>query len=84
MLRDGVLAHKLDCDIAISEFELKSSYSVHFWTNTLGKGMNPLILHSNCVFISTTAALLRICLWHEITHEDWYAIKQWNQTGFTD
>ena len=33
----------LDCDIVVSEFKLRSSYYVHFWTYTLGKGMNPLI-----------------------------------------
>ena len=27
----------------ISEFKLQSSYCVHFWTNTLGKGMNSFI-----------------------------------------
>ena len=34
----------LNCGIVVSEFELQSSYYVHFRTNTLGKGMNPLIL----------------------------------------
>ena len=34
----------LDCRIIVSEFKLKSCYYDHFWTNTLGKGMNPLIL----------------------------------------
>ena len=34
----------LDCGIVVSEFELQSRYYVHFQTNTLGKGMNPLIL----------------------------------------
>ena len=28
----------------VREFELKSRYYVHFRANTLGKGMNPLIL----------------------------------------
>ena len=28
----------------VSEFELQSRYYVHFWANTLGKGMNPLII----------------------------------------
>ena len=27
----------------VSEFELQSRYYIHFQTNTLGKGMNPLI-----------------------------------------
>ena len=34
----------LDCGIVVSEFELQSSYYVHFWTNTLGKIINSLIL----------------------------------------
>ena len=34
----------MDSEILVSEFELQSCYYVHFQTNTLGKGMNPLIL----------------------------------------
>ena len=34
----------MDCWIVKSEFELKSRYYVHFRTNTVGKGMNPIIL----------------------------------------
>ena len=37
-----VVANELDCDIVVSEFELKSRYHVYFRTNTLGKDMNPL------------------------------------------
>ena len=33
-----------DYEIVESEFELQSRYYVHFQANTLGKGMNPLIL----------------------------------------
>ena len=40
----GIMVKAMDCRIVISEFELKSRYYVHFRTNTLGKGMNPLIL----------------------------------------
>ena len=40
----GVMVKVMDCGIVISEFELQSHYVVHFRTNTLGKGMNPLIL----------------------------------------
>ncbi len=39
-----VVANLLDCDIVVSEFKLQSCYYIHFRTNTLGKGMNPLIL----------------------------------------
>ena len=40
----GVMVKAMDCGIVVSEFEFQSRYSVHFRTNTLGKGMNPLIL----------------------------------------
>ena len=33
-----------DCGIVVNEIELQSRYYVHFRTNTLGKGMNSLIL----------------------------------------
>ena len=38
----------LDSGIVVSEFERQSRYYVHFWTNTLAKGMNPLILPAMC------------------------------------
>ena len=34
----------MDCGIVVREFVLQSLYYVHFLANTLGKGMNPLIL----------------------------------------
>ena len=37
------VANVLNCDILVSEFEPQSSYNVQFRTNTLGKGMYPLI-----------------------------------------
>ena len=40
----SVMVKVLDCEIVVSEFELQSRYNVHFRTNTLGKGMEPLIL----------------------------------------
>ena len=40
----GVIVKARDCGIVVSEFDLQSRYYVHFRTNTLGKGMNPLIL----------------------------------------
>ena len=39
----GVMVNAMGRGIVVSEFELQSLYYVHFWTNTLGKGMNPLI-----------------------------------------
>ena len=40
----GVMVKAMDWEIVVSEFELQSYYYVHFRKNTLGKGMNPLIL----------------------------------------
>ena len=37
----GAMVKTMDCGIVISEFE---RYYLHFQVNTLGKGMNPLIL----------------------------------------
>ena len=38
----GVMVKAMDCGIVVSEFVLQSCSYVHFRTNTLGKGMNPL------------------------------------------
>ena len=40
----GVMVKAMDCGIIVREFVLQSRYYVHFLANTLGKGMNPLIL----------------------------------------
>ena len=40
----SVMVKAMDCGIEVSEFALQSCYYVHFRANTLGKGMNPLIL----------------------------------------
>ena len=40
----GVMVKAQDYRIVVSEFELQSCYCIHFRTDTLGKGMNPLIL----------------------------------------
>ena len=39
-----VMVKARDCGIVIREFVLQLRYYVHFRANTLGKGMNPLIL----------------------------------------
>ena len=39
----GVKVKVLDCNLKVNEFELQSSYYVHFLTDTIGKGTNPLI-----------------------------------------
>ena len=40
----GVMFKAMDCGIIVREFVLQSCYYVHFQANTIGKGMNPLIL----------------------------------------
>ena len=40
----GVMVKAMDCGIIVCEFVLQLCYYVHFRANTLGKGMNPLIL----------------------------------------
>ena len=40
----SVMVTAMDCGIVVREFEPQSRYYVHFRANTLGKGMNPLIL----------------------------------------
>ena len=40
----GVMVKAMNCGIVVREFVLQSRYYVHFRTNTLGKGMNHLIL----------------------------------------
>ena len=40
----GVIVKAMDCGIEVSEFLHQSRCYVHFRVNTLGKGMNPLIL----------------------------------------
>ena len=34
----------LKCGLKINKFKLQSWYCIHFWTNALGKGINPLML----------------------------------------
>ena len=36
------MVDELDCGMVVSQFELQSRDYVHFRTDTLGKGMNPL------------------------------------------
>ena len=38
----GIVADVLDCDMVVHEFEIQLCCYIHFWTNTLGKDMNPL------------------------------------------
>ena len=41
-----VMVKKMDRGIVVSEFVLQSRYYIHFRANTIGKGMNPIILPS--------------------------------------
>ena len=43
-IKVGVMVKVLDCIIVECEFELQSRYDVNYRTNTLGKGLNSLIL----------------------------------------
>ena len=58
----GVMVKAMECGMVVSEFVLLSCYYVHFWANTLGKGMNPLSLSHG--LNSTTTILLGEKLWH--------------------
>ena len=40
----GVMVKAMNSGIVVGEFVLQSRYYLHFRANTLGKGMNPLIL----------------------------------------
>ena len=39
-----LMVKAMDYEIVVREFELQSRYYVHFRTNTLGKGMYPILL----------------------------------------
>ena len=74
----GVVDNLLDCDIVVSEFEPQLQYSVHFQTNRFRKGMSHLSPTNG--LNSTITVLLQRWLWHYITHERRYAIKQRDKT----
>ncbi len=38
---NNVMVKAMDCEIVARAFKLQSRYYVHFWANTIGKGMNP-------------------------------------------
>ena len=39
----GVMVKVMDSRIVVYEFVFQLRYYIHFWANTLGKGMNPII-----------------------------------------
>ena len=41
----NIVANVLDYNILVTEFEFQSRYYIQFWSNILGKGMNPFIPH---------------------------------------
>ena len=49
------LAKVLECDIVVSKFKLPLVYYVHFRTNKLKKGMNPL---STSYWLKSTSTAL--------------------------
>ena len=53
----GVIVKVIDCKIVVSEFVLQSHYYVHFLTNTLEKGMEPLYPPSYGLNSTTTVLL---------------------------
>ena len=73
----GIVANVLNCDIEVSEFELQLRYYIHFRTNSLEKATNSLI-PPRWTLNSTYTLFLQGWLWHYVTHEGWYAIKQSN------
>ena len=72
----GVVATGLDCDIIVSEFKPQSRYYVLFWTNTLKKGMNLLILPAIVALLFFYKDGFGIKL---PTKVGWYVVKQKKQ-----
>ncbi len=44
----GLMVKALAGGLTVREFELELRNYIHFWTNSFGKGMNPLILPAMC------------------------------------
>ena len=65
----GMMAKVFDCNLKVSEFKFKSCCYVHFWTNSFGKGMNPLIPTPSYGLNSITVIFLQGQLRHWITCE---------------
>ena len=58
----GIVANILDCDVVVSEFELKSGYYVNFRGNTVENVCNPLF--PNNKLNSTITVLLQRWIWY--------------------
>ena len=72
----GVSVKSMGGGIVVGEFELQTCYCVHFWTNTVGKGMKPPYPPS--YWLNSTTTVLKGWLWHQMTYKVSYAIKQTN------
>ena len=59
----NIVANVLNINIAVSKFELKLCYYIHFQTNTHGKCMNPFIPSSYGLY-SIPTILLQGYLWY--------------------
>ena len=59
----GVMVKAMDCGIVVSEFVFQLRHYVHFRANTLGKGMNHLILPA----MDYIVPLLRLMLWFSLS-----------------
>ena len=71
----GIMAKVEGFNIEVCEFELYSRNYVQFRTYTHEKGMNHFISYD---------VRLPGRLWHYMSQERWYAIKQRNQTKSTE
>ena len=67
----GMMAKVMVCSLQVSKFEIQSHCYIHFLTNTIRKGMNPLIL-LNDGLNDITAVLLQVWLCHLSTHKGLY------------
>ena len=69
----------LDSDIIICKFKHQSHYYIHFRTNTIVKGMTPLILPA-LGWIALLLLFYKDGFSIKTTHMGRYAIRQGNQT----
>ena len=70
-----LMVKALDSGIVGSEFELQLCYYIHFQTNTLGKSMNHSPSPPSYGLDNITTVQLEEWLWHYITYDGWYVIK---------
>ena len=76
-----VVANVLDGNIVESEFKHQSCYFVGFRTKNPEKGMTHLIHPAIGLIVPLQ---FKDELWHIITRQGWYAIKERNQTENKD